>query len=51
MQLLGQPAGPVRRPLLDLTEPAALAEVGAALRESGLADALGVTVELAEAAT
>lgn len=50
MRLLGQPAGPVRRPLLNLTDPAALAQIGAALRDSGLADALGVTMELAEAA-
>jgi 1-pyrroline-4-hydroxy-2-carboxylate deaminase len=44
MRLLGQPAGPVRRPLLDLTDPAALAQITAVLQESGLADALGVMV-------
>ncbi len=43
MRLLGQPAGPVRRPLLDLTDPAALARIAEVLRDSGLADALGVT--------
>jgi 4-hydroxy-tetrahydrodipicolinate synthase len=42
MRLLGQPAGPVRRPLLDLTAPAALARIAEVLRDSGLADALGV---------
>jgi 4-hydroxy-tetrahydrodipicolinate synthase len=44
MRLLGQPAGPVRRPLLDLTDPAALAQIAAVLQETGLAGALGVMV-------
>ena len=45
MRLLGQPGGQVRRPLLDLTEPGALREIAAVLRDSGLADVLGVPVE------
>jgi 1-pyrroline-4-hydroxy-2-carboxylate deaminase len=45
MGLLGQPGGQVRRPLLDLTEPRALSEIATVLRESGLADVLGVTAE------
>lgn len=48
MRLLGQPAGAVRRPLLDLTDPAALARLAAVLEESRLAEVLGVTVPVAQ---
>jgi 4-hydroxy-tetrahydrodipicolinate synthase len=41
MRMLGQPAGPVRRPLLDVTSPELLAGIQAVLDESGLVDALG----------
>jgi hypothetical protein len=36
MAMLGQPGGSVRRPRLPVTDPAALAEIRAALTESGL---------------
>lgn len=42
MRMLGQPAGPVRPPLLDVTSPLALAGIRAVLDESGLVDALGL---------
>lgn len=50
MRMLGQPAGPVRPPLLDVTSPEALAGIRAVLDESGLVDALGLADASAGAA-
>jgi 4-hydroxy-tetrahydrodipicolinate synthase len=50
MRMLGQPAGPVRRPLLDVTSPAALVGIRAVLDESGLVDALGLAPDTLAAA-
>jgi 4-hydroxy-tetrahydrodipicolinate synthase len=42
MGLLGQPAGAVRRPLLDLADPVTLVRIAEVLHDSGLAEALGL---------